>query len=406
MSTGHHQTYPTLSPLAEKWATTALAFMHFAHILDFVIMMPLGPQFMRTFQIGPSKFGLLVASYTFSASVTGITSSFVIDRFDRKRSLFFVYTGFIFGTLLCAFSSNFYQLLVARVIAGSFGGTLGGLILSIIGDLFPPEKRGRATGVVMSAFSIASVIGIPIGLFLASMLNWRIPFFGVALLAVIAMRPAWKILPSMQMHISTAGNKNETTFFSVIKEPAHLKAYAFMFIVMFTGFSIFPYLSPYLVKNVGLTEHQLPLIYFSGGLFTFFTSRYIGILADRHGKNLIFSIVAGLAIIPIFVITNLPPLPLWMIISVTTVFMILLSGRAVPALAMVTGSVHPRARGRFMSINTSIQHLSTSLASFFGGLIIVESPRGTLLHFNTVGGISIVASLIAIFLAWQIEAKG
>ncbi len=60
------------------------------------------------------------------------------------------------------------MLLAARVVTGAFGGVLGGIAMAIIGDVFPDERRGRATGILMSAFSLASVLGVPFGLFLGT----------------------------------------------------------------------------------------------------------------------------------------------------------------------------------------------------------------------------------------------
>ena len=106
-----------------------LAAVQFTHIVDFMIMMPLGPQFMRLFGIDPREFGLLVSVYTFAAAASGFVAAFWIDRFDRKRALLGLYAGFIVATALCGFAPNYAALLAARVVAGAFGGVLGGLVL-------------------------------------------------------------------------------------------------------------------------------------------------------------------------------------------------------------------------------------------------------------------------------------
>src|SRR5687767_12636538 len=93
---------PAAVPLRESWLLFILAAIQFTHIMDFVIMMPLGPQLMRVFQISPREFGFLVSAYTFSAAISGFLSAFFIDRFDRKYALLALYLGFTLGTLACA----------------------------------------------------------------------------------------------------------------------------------------------------------------------------------------------------------------------------------------------------------------------------------------------------------------
>jgi predicted MFS family arabinose efflux permease len=167
----------------EKALLWTLAAINFIHIVDFMILMPLGPQLMRLFDIGPSEFSLLVSSYTFSAGASSFFGAFVLDRFDRKKILLWVYVGFTIGTLGCALSPNYPILLLARVVSGIFGGLTSALILAIIGDVIPDERRGRAMGLVMSAFSFASVMGVPLGLFLASLSDWHTPFYILSLLS-------------------------------------------------------------------------------------------------------------------------------------------------------------------------------------------------------------------------------
>ncbi len=141
-----------------------LAALNFTHILDFMIMMPLGNYLMPYFKISPQKFSLLVGAYTLSAAFSGFAAAFFVDRFDRKRVLLIGYGGFLLGTLLCGLAPSYITLLMARIVAGIFGGLIGAQVLSIISDLFSYEERGKAMGSVMSAFAIASTLGVPFAL--------------------------------------------------------------------------------------------------------------------------------------------------------------------------------------------------------------------------------------------------
>ncbi len=155
------------SVVNERRLLLLLAAVQFTIILDFLIIMPLGPQYMRVFHITPGQFGIIVSSYAISAGVSGLAAGLFLDRLDRKHGLLGIYLGFAVGTFLCALAPTYPLLVAARVVAGAFGGVAGGLILAIVGDVVPAERRGAAMGIVMSSFSAASVCGVPIGLIIA-----------------------------------------------------------------------------------------------------------------------------------------------------------------------------------------------------------------------------------------------
>jgi predicted MFS family arabinose efflux permease len=381
-----------------------LASIQFTNLMDFVILMPLGPQLMRVFSISPQEFGLIVSAYTFSAGIVGIVGAMFVDRFDRRTVLLSLYGGFAVSNFLCAIAPSYEWLLVARIIAGAFGGIMGATVFAVIGDVIPDVRRGAAMGTVMTSFSLATVAGVPVGLFLANNFGWHTPFFMLTGTSLIVLSIGYAVLPQIRGHLVHGTDASAIrSLVELVKHKNHLHAFAFISAVVIAGFSVIPYLSPYLVANVGLTEHDLPYVYFFGGGATIFSSRFIGKLSDRYGKQKVFTWIAGGSVIPILLITNLPQLPVWGALVVTTLFMVLVSGRGVPAMAMVTASVEPKQRGSFMSINFSIQQVSSGLASFGAGLILGKSNTGGLTHFGIVGAIAVATSFVCIFLSKRIR---
>ena len=389
---------PAVPVFHERLLLFVLAAIQFTTILDFLIIMPLGPQYMRVFNISAGQFGLIVSSYAISAGISGVAAGFFLDRWDRRQAMLVLYGGFVIGTLLCALASTYPLLVGARVVAGAFGGVVGALILAVIGDAIPEHRRGAAMGLVMSSFSLASICGVPIGLFLASHLNWHVPFFVLAGLSLVIQIAAIKAMPSMRGHLLHSQDQHPgRRFLAVMLHREHQMAFIFMAVLTMTGFSIFPYISSYMVANVGLTERQLPLIYLCGGTFTFVTMNWIGRWADRSGKTKVFTIMSFLAAIPILSLTNLPEVPLALALAVTTVFMICMSGRMVPAMAMMTASVEGRYRGGFMSINSSVQQFSSGIASFAGGRVLGQTLEGRMTHFPILGLFSVGCMLLGVY---------
>jgi predicted MFS family arabinose efflux permease len=398
---------PHLELGRERPLLAVLAGIQFTHIVDFMIMMPLGPQFMQLFDIGPAQFSLLVSSYTLSAGVVGLVAALFIDRFDRRHALLILYAGFIAATLACGLAPDYGWLLLARAAAGAFGGVLGASIFAIVGDAIPESRRGAAMGTVMSAFSLAAVAGVPIGLVLANAYGWRAPFLLLSALSLAILFLVARHVPRLRYHVRHAQGRSALAQLNeVIGRRNHLRAFALVATLTLGAFAVIPFISPYMVSNVGLTLDELPLIYLAGGLMTLFTARLIGRLADRHGKRRVFVVTALLSLVPILLVTHLPEVPLGVAITVTTLFMVLVSGRFVPAMAMITASVEPRLRGSFMSVQTSVQQFGSAVATLGAGLIIGRGADGALLHYGTIGLCAAVATLAAVLIARTLRSAG
>src|SRR3954463_5914373 len=253
-------------PSGERKLVLVLAAIQFTHIMDFMIMMPLGPQLMRVMLISPQQFGLLVSVYTLTAAAAALAVAFYTDRFDRRTTLLFLYAGFVVSTLLCGIAPGYGALLAARAFAGAFGGVAGATVHSIIGDVVPEKRRGAATGLIMSSFALASIVGVPIGLVLAAHFSWRWPFLLLVVVSSLVLIVSSRIIQPMRGHIiDGVSHRPLAQMKAVLGTPNHLRAFAFMFALMFAGFPVIPFISPYMVANVGLQETDLPYLYLFAG---------------------------------------------------------------------------------------------------------------------------------------------
>jgi MFS transporter, DHA1 family, inner membrane transport protein len=382
-----------------------LASVQFTSIVDFMVVMPLGPQLMRKLEIDAGQFGMIVASYTVAAGVAGLLGSSIMDRFGRKSAFLTLYAGFLVGTLFCGLSTGYYMLLVARLLTGAFGGILGGMALAIIADVFPEDRRGRATGILMSAFAVASVLGVPAGIYLGGELGWHVPFLVLATLGLPVFIIGLRVLPPLRDHLQHASHLHPwVQIRQTFGHSNHLRAFALTVAVMLGSFSVIPYISLSLVSNVGVDETRgLPWVFVTGGVLTLIGAPLIGRLADRYGKLQVYRAVATIAIGLMLVVTNLPRVPLSVAVGVVGAFMLSNAGRMVAALTMITGSVERRLRGGFMSANSAVQHLASGLGAFVGGQIVVKTADGPLLHFSRVGLLAAVATALSLWLASRVR---
>jgi predicted MFS family arabinose efflux permease len=407
-----------LSPLTltpkEKRLLYLLAGVQFFNIVDFMIMMPLGPMLSRSLGIDTAQFGVLVSSYTFAGAASGLVFALFADRFERKNLLLVIYALFVLATLSCALAPSYHWLLVARGLAGVFGGVLGAMVNTLVADNIAPQRRGQGMGIVSTAFSLSTVVGVPTALWLANhvtstyVAGWRAPFVGVAVMAFFLWFAIRQYLPKgVAPKSAQAGElaSGITRIRSVFADRNHQLALLLSMLVMLSSFTVIPYLTIYATRNVGFPESMLWLMYLLGGAVTLFSSRRIGRWADQSGKLKVFRIMATLSCIPVLVITHLGLVPWWTYLCVTTVFFIVVNGRVVPGQALIAGAANNATRGTFMGLNSCAMSLGLGIASFTGGHLISEATDGRIVHFDWAGYVAVVAAAVAMWLAGKVKQR-
>jgi MFS transporter, DHA1 family, inner membrane transport protein len=394
--------FTVLPPARERTLLFTLAAVQFTHILDFMIMMPLGAQLMRYFDLSPGQFSWLVASYGLAAAVSGFLGGFVLDRFDRKVALLALYGGFVLATLACGLAGSYEALLLARLAAGACGGVAGAVVTAMVGDVIPPERRGRAMGTVMAAFPLASILGIPIGITLAAWRDWHAPFLALAAVAGLVGLVAHRALPRLPRERSTTPPLQQME--AILRHPIHHRAFALSAVLVFAGGLVIPFMAPSLVANVGLTEAQLPFVYFFGGACTFFTMPWLGRLSDRHDKLHVLLAISAVGIVSVLILTRLGTVALPAALLASTFFFVGMAGRFPPAMSMVTNAVEGRYRGGFMSVNAALQQASGGLANVCAGLLITRDvATGRLEGYPLAGLCTVGAFLATVWLAARLR---
>jgi MFS transporter, DHA1 family, inner membrane transport protein len=393
----------------EKMILFCLAAIQFSHIVDFMIVMPLGPQLMREFSITPSQFSMLVSAYSFFAGLSGFLATFYADVFDRKKILLTMFFGFVVATGLCGTSPNYESFIIFRSLAGFFGGVMNSLSLSVVSDLIEYKRRGTAMGILSTSFSIASIAGVPFSLMLAQKISWHSPFFFLAFISGLAFVFAVWTIPNLTGHlkselqqsVSSLGarfKKLASPLLSALEHSTQRWALLFMFLVMFSHFMIIPFISPTLVANGGLPEKHLPWVYLIGGLCSIISAPLIGRFSDRFGKSKMY--IGGLlfSILPIFLITHLGPSSEFWVLLTTGLFFISAGARMIPAQTLVSEASPPETRGSFLSLVSCIQALSMALGSLISGRLIMEDTQTKVLTgYPLVGYISIAIGLFSLF---------
>ena len=391
----------------QKLILLLLGLIQFALILDFVIIAPIGDILMKSLSINVEQFGLVVSSYAFSTAISGIAVAGFIDKFDRKKVLLVFFTGFILGTLCCALASTYTQMLASRIVTGIFAGVTGSVVMTIVSDLFVPQVRGRAIGFVQMGFGAAQVLGVPLGIFIATHFGWHSTFLSIVAVAIVMLVTLILVLKPVDEHLKIQTDKNPFLhlWHTVINKQYQVGFLAVMFLTI-GGFMIMPFTSIFLINNVHLSYDELPFVFMSTGLASLVTMPIVGKLSDKFDRYKLFVFGSLLASVMILIYTNLHVVPLWMVVIVNILVFVGIMCRIAPAQALNSMVPHKEDRGAYMSISASLQQTAGGLGSVIASMIVFQQTKTSpLQNFDVLGYAIVVIFAVCVFLVYRVSVN-
>lgn len=386
--------------MSERGLVWIVGAVQFANILDFMMVMPLGPDFSRALGIPASQLGVIGGTYTAAAALAGLLGMWWLDRFDRRPALLVAMLGLAAGTAAGAFASDLPTLVMARALAGFWGGPATSLAMSMIADGVAPERRGRAMGAVMGAFAAASVLGVPAGLELSRRGGWRLPFFAVAALVLVIAAAAWRVLPAMRGHLQHGAIKADPR--ALLRRRAPLLALGLTALLMAASFSLVPNIAAYVQGNMGFPRADLGLMYLIGGVISFFVTRVAGWAADHLGLAQVST--AGTLLFAAVVAVGFYAAPSPLPVPALFVGIFLSMGlRNVPYNTLMTLVPGPRERATFMSLQSAAQHLAASAGAFASSRLLTELPSHQLAGMGDVAVFSMALTAVSLPVLWALS---
>jgi len=382
-----------------------LSLLQFTVILDFMVLSPLGTILMKTMKMQPHQFGSVVSAYAFSAGISGILAAGFADKFDRKKLLMFFYVGFILGTLFCGLANSYETLLAARIFTGVFGGVIGSISMAIVTDVFSLQQRGRVMSFIQMAFAGSQILGLPIGLFLATRFNWHMTFFmivGLTVLVGIAVMLKMKPLTE-HLKLQTQSNPLLHLWNTVQKRDYRIGFMATALLSM-GGFMLMPFTTDFIVNNVKISLEDLPTIQVFTGISSMIANQNGRKITDRINKMTLFIGGSVVASIMVVIYTNMGPSPMWLVILINMVLFMGIMGRVVPATALSSAVPEMSDRGAYMSVNASLQQMAGGFAAIFAGFIVVKQGEDApLQNFDVLGYVMLGFIFLCIYLMARVD---
>jgi len=382
-----------------------LALLQFTVILDFVIISPLGDILMKTLDMTTAKFGFTVSAYAFSAGISGLLAAGFADKFDRKKLLIFFYTGFIIGTVFCAFAIDYTILLFARIFTGLFGGVIGSVSLAIVTDLFVIKQRGRVMGFIQMAYATSQILGIPLGLYFANHWGWHSSFIMIAVLGVLILIAVLTQMQPITKHLELQSDKSPFLhLWHTLSNKNYQIGFASIALLSVGGFMLQPFGSAYLVNNIHISQLQLPMVFFFTGLSVLFIMPIVGKLSDKVSKFWLFTAGSILSVIMIVIYTNLDPIPLWEVVVINMILFMGIMSRMIPATTLNTAIPEMKDRGAYMSITSSLQQIAGGIAAVCAGFIVHQKTKASPLeNYDILGYVIAVITLCSVVLMWRVS---
>lgn len=377
-----------------------LSSIQFIYTLDLMIMMPLGSFLIASWNISTNQFGLLISSFAIAGGISSFTAVFFIHRYNRLKALFWIFLCFTLGLWLTSFAPNYEILLLSRIFTGIFGGLLGPLILAEISMQFEYSKRSKPISITTIALALASIIGVPASLYLAQMDTWRLPFILLSGMSSVVSCLLYFVNSPQIIEINKKKKIKLNAFLTQWKPFSGLLV---TISVSLSQYTIFIYLAPYFVHNLGITEKQLSLIYLVGGISVLIFAPIIGFLSDKYGKQKIFILLSLLLTGPIYMVSHCSFSFFQHILILSIFYFGLDAGRMIPINTILSELTNAEDRTAYLNLCSSIKKMAIGSAALIGGLVIHTLPNHQLLHFDQLGIIALVSITISIGLVLRIK---
>ena len=375
----------------------ALWLLVFSASSQIMIISPMLPQIGRELNAPASVLGTLVSAYAVMVGLFALVIGPISDKVGRRRVLLIGAGAMTLALVGHVAATGYVSLLVARAAAGVAGGLLSGAAVSYVGDYFPYERRGWASGWIMSSTALGQIAGVPLGTILAAHYGFRVPFLLFALTMGATFLLIWRCVPQPEVERLQGRLTIKAalaSYWELLKR-TDARAAAAAFALMFLGIGLFViYLPTWLTETLAATPNQIASVFFVGGLANALTGPYAGRLSDRVGrKKLIITSCLGLAAI-MFSVTFVVR-EFWVAYPIFFFSMVLVAARMSPFQALLTALVAGERRGTLMSFTVAIGQVGFAIGGVVSGLAYSRFGYWS----NTVaGGVSV---LLMALLVWR-----
>lgn len=339
-----------------------------------MLVMPLGPSLAEGFGVPVENTAWLSGVFAICAACSGLLFAKHLDKFPRKTLL---------CTLLCvsavlffisAWLHNFESWLVLRGLIGLVSTPIAALSMAIAIDM-SKENRAQAMAQMSLGFSLAAILGVPLGLFLASTSNWQTIYAVEASMALALAILCWWRLPATPKINLASQPSSALTLKHIWHKPLLRNGFTLLAVSLFAAFLIIPHLAAILQFNFNIPFESLGVFYAIGGITTMVLTLLTGKLHQYLSARQLLILSSILSIFCLwagFVFYWLAPLVIF------AGFMSLNGSRNVIIQTHLSHLPEPHQRAGFMALMTTFRNIITALAAFLSSHILISNEQAPL----------------------------
>lgn len=350
----------TLNHKALKRIAIVMAFIQFTNALEYMALTPVFAFMADGLSVPVSFSGYVSGMYTLGAVLSGIVAFYRVDLFNKKQ--FLIKNMLLLGvlTFLTTLTTHFDALLVLRFCAGLVGGTTMGVGMSILINYAPTNLRGKMLATVIASFSMVSIVGMPAILFFCTHYGWHSALWLISSLCLLCLPLIVFVLP-------------EDTVPSSVKAKLSIDTPTLLFasctaLVQFSPMLIIPILTPLMTQYMGAQQNLLPLLFLSGGVAGYLSTKITGVLTS------LLSALTLATISTLFLVASLliPAMGYHNAFLFITLLLAASYSRLVAASSVAIQYPEDENRASFSSLQTAIMYLITTLAFFLSSLLLPD----------------------------------
>lgn len=357
------------------------------------IVAPLIPQLAEAFKVSSQTIGLIVPVYLILYGMGSLLYGVLSDFIGRRRIMLTSLLAFVIPTSLTATAQSALQLIFWRFLTGLCACGVIPLALTLIGDLFPYERRGRPMGWIFGAMAGGMAFGSTFGALLEPLVSWRGLFIGVSILGAFVL---WLLLPYQRLLGDTTpaitGKLHDlfATYKNLLGSRRGQRTYAYVLLNGVFHSGVYTWLGLYLRERYGLGEASIGLALLGYGVPGFLLGPIIGRAADRWGRNWLVPMGFGIAGVSAAILIFDVPL---LVAAVAVTSLSLGDDMTQPLLAGIVTALGGKRGGQAMGLNVFILFAGFGVGSFLFGEVLRLGFSAALAIFVAV---ELVATLAAI----------
>lgn len=332
-----------------------------------------------------STLGLLVTVFALVYAIFTPIITSLANRWRRHHVLLALMVVFFIGNTWTALASNFISMLFSRVLTATVAGAIISIVLVMASFVAPREKRASLVSWVFAGFSIASVIGIPIGTVISTAFSWHDSFWMISGLTIFVFISLIWLVPKDTPQFKSTLSKQ----FTLLKDTRVLLGVIFIVTVCAADYTIYTYIRPLITNEMGFSNTWLNWLLFGMGIFFIIGNKFGGYIADNGGIHRLGGIYIAMTIL--YLLFG-PLLSFkWIAIIIVALLCVAFSSYGSSTQLMfldIAEKEYPQSLDLASSLNSIFANIGISLGSFTASQAVAFLPMRNLGYVGAVYGLA------------------